>query len=159
MSLIKDLFDKVIQIQIKTLQKLQNKVQIDSSGNLPFQAATSYCKQKVQQVSGTSIGFKNDISIYTIDITENTELSFNYSSLDRENNSFTFQLWINMDSIYSITFPSSVSWLNDEAPDMSQPGLYCIAFRILPITFTDTRTISSPVIIGNLNYYHAITLD
>lgn len=168
MSLIKNLFDKVIQIQTKIIEKMDNKIQLDSEGKLPDNIAVSYSKQKTIGYSSaaTQLVFKNDISIYKTLVNSNKTFTFNFNQLDSTENSYVFELWLYLENdSSSITFPSNLTWLNDQIPDMSQANnLYCIVIRVLPNYFIydaqnkSGTSISSPLIIGNLAYKHAITL-
>lgn len=157
MSLIKNLFDKVIQIQTKIIERLDSKIQLDSNGNVPDSIAIAYSKQKHNDATSSTIMFKNDISIYNLDIKSSTSLVFDCSQLNLQNQSYVFQLWISMSGSYSITFPSNISWLNDQMPDISNTGtLYCVVVRVLPAKFGSTST--SPKMIGNLAYSHSTSL-
>lgn len=163
MSLIKNLFDKVIQIQTKIIEKLDSKVQLDSNGQLPTAVAVSYSKQKTSSAD-TQFVFKNDISIYKTLVNSNKTFTFNFNQLDRNENSYVFELWIYLENdTSSITFPSELTWLNDQVPDMSQANnLYCIVIRVLPSYFIQNNNetgIISPTVIGNLAYKHAIELS
>ena len=108
------------------------------------------------EVTTNTITFKKDISIYKIEVNEATTFTFDFSQLD-ENNCYTFELWISMLTPVSLTFPSDVAWLNDEAPDMSAVSTYCIVVRKLPSTM-GTSTITSPKALLNLAYQYALTL-
>ena len=108
------------------------------------------------EVTTNTITFKKDISIYKIEVNEVTTFTFDFSQLD-ENNCYTFELWISMLTPVSLTFPSDVAWLNDEAPDMSAVSTYCIVVRKLPSTM-GTSTITSPKALLNLAYQYTLTL-
>ena len=109
------------------------------------------------EVTTNTITFKKNISIYKIEVNEATTFTFDFSQLD-ENNCYTFELWISMLTPVSLTFPSDVAWLDDEAPDMSMVSTYCIVVRKLPSTM-GTSTITSPKALLNLAYQYTLTLE
>ena len=150
-SMVNDLFLKVIEIQQKTLEKIDTNA--DSA-----QTAIAFCAQAAEQPSGTTIAFKNDKSIYKIIVSGQTTYTLDTSELNVEQSSYVFEVWVYMNTAYSITF-NGVTWL--EEPDLtlvdSSPTLFCLTFRTVPTKF-GSITISSPSIIGNLAYKHAVTL-
>lgn len=76
--------------------------------------------------TGASIELKDTSNYYTIDIAEATTFSFSGAE---EGDVYTFELKMTMNSVYSVEFPSSVKWLNDEVPDVSEAGVYFFVFR------------------------------
>lgn len=151
-SLVNDLFLKVIEIQQKTLEK------IDAKGDAE-QTAIAFCAQIAEQPTGDTITFKNDKSIYKVVVSANTTYRLNTSKLNLEQASYVFEVWVYMANAHSLTF-EGVTWL--EQPDLAlvdqSPTLFCLTFRTVPTKFGSV-TISSPTIIGNLAYKHAVTVS
>ena len=73
------------------------------------------------------ISFDDTSNYYTIAPTAATTFTFP-SGLDSAK-VYTFELKVTLNPVISLTFPNSVKWLNDEAPDMSEIGVYFLAFR------------------------------
>lgn len=151
-SMVNDLFLKVIEIQQKTLEKIDTKADAE-------QTAIAFCAQTAEQPTGTTVTFKNDKSIYKIVVSAQTTYTLDTSELSLEQSSYVFEIWVYMANAYSITF-SGVTWL--EQPDLTlvdqSPTLFCLTFRTVPTKFGSV-TISSPSIIGNLAYKHAVTVS
>ena len=63
---------------------------------------------------------------YTIEPTSATTFTFPSVSAGKV---YTFELKVTLSSVYSLTFPSSVVWMNGETPDMSEAGVYFLVFR------------------------------
>lgn len=74
-------------------------------------------------------------SLYKLEPTGNiTNMSFtNVSSIINNNgySAFTFELYLVLNNLYTIAWPSNVSWLDGELPDLSSTGTYFFAFRTL----------------------------
>ena len=102
------------------------------------------------------IVFKKDISVYKIEVTAATTFTFDFSELS-EDACYTFELWVQMNTPSTLTFPSNVQWLDNTAPDMSESSMYCIVIRKMPNTMV-TSTITSPIAIMNLAYKYTFTM-
>ena len=102
------------------------------------------------------IVFKKDISVYKIELSVATTFTFDFSELS-EDACYTFELWVQMNTPATLTFPSNVQWLDNIAPDMSESSMYCIVIRKMPNTMV-TSTITSPTAIMNLAYKYAFTM-
>lgn len=102
------------------------------------------------------IVFKKDVSVYKIELSAATTFTFDVSNLD-EANCYTFELWVQMSTAQTLTFPSSSAWLDGTTPDISEAGMYCFVIRKMPATMV-TSTITSPQILMNLAYKYSFTL-
>ena len=102
------------------------------------------------------IVFKKDISVYKIEVAAATTFTFDFSELS-EDACYTFELWVQMNTPSTLTFPSNVQWLDNTAPDMSESSMYCIVIRKMPNTMV-TSTITSPIAIMNLAYKYTFTM-
>ena len=61
-----------------------------------------------------------------------TTYTFNTSNLSISSSvAYTFELYVNMSTVYTLTFPSSLTWQDGETPDMSSTGTYFFAFRTI----------------------------
>lgn len=127
---------------------IKNKPTIPSTSNLAnkdlsnlslsgFQVLNE--QQTLQRASSISYGnldyeFNFYTSIYKITIASNTTFVFPSNLVlpvrDVNFGSVTFELYIDMSStVYSLTFPSSVSWQDGQTPDLSTTGKYFLVFR------------------------------
>ena len=102
------------------------------------------------------IVFKKDISIYKIEVAKATTFTFDFSELSKDV-CYTFELWVQMNTLVPLTFPSTVQWIDNTAPDMSETCMYCIVIRKMPNTIV-TSTITSPTAIMNLAYKYKFTM-
>lgn len=78
------------------------------------------------QATGSAISLVPNSNYYTIEPTSATTFTFPSVSAGKV---YTFELKVTLSSVYSLTFPSSVVWMNGEAPDMSEAGVYFLVFR------------------------------
>lgn len=67
-------------------------------------------------------------SIYRITPTEDITFSFITDNLNTSE-TYTFELKITMDTLYSFTFPDTIKWVDDTLPDLSEVGIYYLVFR------------------------------
>lgn len=84
-------------------------------------------KQRVNRTSGSgtiSIGGDSSCNMYYHEVVGATTIS-----LVSQSSFSTFELCLKMHYAYSITLPSEVKWLDNEAPDMSEVGVYYLVFR------------------------------
>lgn len=103
-----------IQGNISTLEKLQTIIDIVTVTN----GAINLVAQKALYTSTPSGN-----TTYTFTLPNNTV---------GVNQAFTFELYIDMSSsVYSLTFPLSVTWQDNITPDMDVTGHYFFAFRTL----------------------------
>jgi len=95
-------------------------------------ARTLSTHQPITTLSSGTITLTSGVSLYKIALTAATTFTFNLSGTSASSSvAYTFELCIVMSTVYSLTFPSSVTWQNGEAPDMSSTGTYFLAFRTL----------------------------
>ena len=116
--------NKYVKYEGKIVGNDSTPIYVDAEG---FVHTIDVRKQKVNKVSnkGTvSIGNDSTCNMYYQEI--NGATTFN---LVAQQSFSTFELCIKMPTVYSITFPSSVKWLDNEAPDMSEVGVYYLVFR------------------------------
>lgn len=86
--------------------------------------------QSIQTLSNGTINLSNK-SIYKITPSAATTFTFNTAGLGlTSSSSYTFELCINMSTVYALTFPT-ISWQDDEEPDFSSEGIYLLAFRTI----------------------------
>ena len=78
------------------------------------------------QATSSAISLVPNSNYYTIEPTSATTFTFPSVSAGKV---YTFELKVTLSSVYSLTFPSSVVWMNGEAPDMSEVGVYFLVFR------------------------------
>ena len=78
------------------------------------------------QATSSAISLVSNSNYYTIKPTSATTFTFPSVSAGKV---YTFELKVTLSSVYSLTFPSSVVWMNGEAPDMSEVGVYFLVFR------------------------------
>lgn len=102
---------------------LQNA--IDAKSNLET-------TQNIQALSSGTIALASDKSIYKITPAGATTFTFDITNLSLTSSlSYTFELCVNMSTVYALTFPNSVTWQDATAPDMSSTGLYFLVFRTI----------------------------
>ncbi len=84
-------------------------------------------------LESSTVALQDNVTIYKYTVGANTAFTFSTSSLVRTDGVLTFELYIVMPStVYTISFPGTVSWLNNEAPSMSTPSkTYMCVFRSL----------------------------
>ena len=88
--------------------------------------------QNIQTTTGT-ISLASNKSIYSITPSANTTFTFDTTNLSISSTvAYTFELYVNMSSTaYSLTFPASVTWQDNETPDLSATGKYFLVFRTI----------------------------
>ena len=106
--------------EAKTLQEAIN----ESGGS------TSEILETITPLSDNTVSLQNSASIYSKTISANTTFTFDVSDLgDLTNKAITFELYLTMASVYTLTFPNSVTWI--EEPDFSNTGKYLLVFKSL----------------------------
>lgn len=87
--------------------------------------------QNIEILSSGTINLSNK-SIYAHTASAATTYTFSTTNLGLTSNSaYTFELVIIMSSAVALTFPASVTWQDDEEPDLSNTGTYFFAFRTI----------------------------
>lgn len=88
--------------------------------------------QDIVILSSGAITLNSAKSIYSLTPSGAVTFSFTIpSGTIGTNQALTFELYINMQTAYSLTFPSSVSWQDGQAPDLSATGKYFLVFRTM----------------------------
>ena len=103
------------------IAQLSNKA---DSSTITTQAITTLTDNTINLVSNCSMykHIPNSATTYTFDIT----------NLNIDNTvAYTFELYIDMSTVYTLTFPSSVTWMNNETPEFNEIGTYFVAFRTI----------------------------
>lgn len=86
--------------------------------------------QLIETINSGTISLNNK-SIYKITPSAATAFTFNTAGLGlTSSSSYTFELCINMSTVYALTFPT-ISWQDEEEPDFSSEGIYLLAFRTI----------------------------
>ena len=94
-------------------------------------ATTSIYVPKQTLITST-ISLSDLVTLYTYTVSGNTTFVFSTANLTEKNTKVTtFELLISMSTAYTITFPSNVTWLNGDTPDMTETGNYLFAFRTI----------------------------
>lgn len=88
--------------------------------------------QNIITLSNGTISLNPNSSIYQITPSSNTTFTFSTTNLTLSNNlSYTFELIVNLSTLYPLTFPNSVSWQDNTIPNLSSTGLYLFVFRTI----------------------------
>ena len=115
---------------------------LDSMGEARFTAINSSLTTKAEASVQTiqdittlttgTISLSPTSSIYKITPSASTTFTFDTSGLSLSSAvAYTFELYIDMSTVYSLTFPSSLTWQGGTAPDLSTTGTYFLVFRTI----------------------------
>ena len=98
-------------------------------GYTPANSVDIHTKQYITAIpSSGDIVFNGNSSIYFMAPSAAITLTFPTVALNYT--SYTFEIAIDMTGgVYAITWPNNLSWQNGEVPDLSEPGIYFLAFR------------------------------
>lgn len=88
---------------------------------------------QTKTISTKDIVFDPNKSIYVIDVTENTLITFDKSNLNIDENIYTFEIWVKMTKAYTIGFSGNIEWLDE--PDLTAGGFYCFVVRFMPTSY------------------------
>lgn len=88
---------------------------------------------QTKTISTKDIVFDPNKSIYVIDVTENTLITFDKSNLNIDENIYTFEIWVKMTNAYTIGFSGDIEWLDE--PDLTAGGFYCFVVRFMPTSY------------------------
>lgn len=88
---------------------------------------------QTKTISTKDIVFDPNKSIYVIDVTENTLITFDKSNLNIDENIYTFEIWVKMTNAYTIGFSGNIEWLDE--PDLTAGGFYCFVVRFMPTSY------------------------
>ena len=95
-------------------------------------ANISQTTQVVNTMNSGTISLVSDKSFYKETIIANTTFTFDTTNITLANTkSYTFELCLEMSTVKTLTFPSSVKWQDGETPDMTKTGIYFFAFRTI----------------------------
>lgn len=89
--------------------------------------------QSIQNLSSGNISLDKTNSIYLVPVSGNITFTFDTTNLSLGNNEvFTFELCVLMPStVYTLSFPASLTWQDSEVPDVSSTGTYYFVFRTI----------------------------
>lgn len=89
--------------------------------------------QPFKIINGGSVVLEDKFSIYYQPVTEDTTFTFDVSNVTFGSNTIlTFELAFYMPSVKALTF-SNITWQDNEAPEVTDPGFYFFAFRSLDL--------------------------
>lgn len=113
------------QVALATEQAERAKTYADSMG---VKDLSLY--QAISELSGTDIVLQDEVVIYTKSVSTSTIFTFNAAGLTKTDRAITFELYLTVtaDNL-TMTFPSSVSWLNGMTPVITTAQKYLFAFR------------------------------
>lgn len=120
---------------IETLQAFLTEVNedkylvIDKNGTGLTLMPSTEILQNLTIVNDFNIVIKEQFSIYKTEISTETTYTFNATEVSGYKKVITFELLINLKSVITPNFPTSVKWLNNEAPEFDEIGNYLLAFR------------------------------
>lgn len=89
----------------------------------------------IQEITTLSAGVSVNValddnkSIFKITPNQATTFTFTNSTTASLSKTYTFELYIDMPTVYALTFPSSVTWQDNELPSLEETGTYFLAFR------------------------------
>ena len=86
--------------------------------------------QPIQTTTG-SITLTDNVSFYKLTPSGATTITFTNSTTASSSSAYTFELCVIMSTVYSLTFPSSVTWQDGTTPTMTNTGIYFFAFRTI----------------------------
>ena len=83
--------------------------------------------QDIQPITSNTVVVSDTISMYSLTPSSAVnDLTFQYSGTTDK--SYTFELMLNMNEAQNITF-NNVTWMYGDIPDLSETGVYFLAFR------------------------------
>ncbi|MDD4556507.1 MAG: phage tail protein [Alphaproteobacteria bacterium] len=85
--------------------------------------------QNMIEIPANTIVIKDTHSIYKKVITTATTLAFNITDITTTTQVVTFEIFLDIRTLSTITFPSNVRWLNDTAPAIDSANYFLFAFR------------------------------
>mgnify|MGYP001092425824 CR=1 FL=1 len=87
--------------------------------------------QNIVLIEENTVNISEKYSIYKKIVTEDIELDFNVTQANIYNKIITFELFIEMPTVFAITFSENtdIHWLNDDAAEFTDAGNYLLAFR------------------------------
>ena len=86
--------------------------------------------QSITTLNSGTINLTHNTVIYKHTPSANTTYTFNKTNLTISSSlAYTFELYIVMSTLKTLTFPASLVWQGGTTPDMSKTGTYFFAFR------------------------------
>lgn len=86
--------------------------------------------REITTLTNGTISLIRNKTLYKYDVSGNTTFTFSITDLSLDTTcAYTFELLLKMTTIYTLTFPSTVSWQNNITPNMSSTGNYFFVFR------------------------------
>ena len=98
-------------------------------GFTPANASGVQTVQHIEPITSNITTMSDAISMYSLTVNASStinNLTFNYEGTDDK--SYTFELMIDMRSVQQVTF-NNVTWMDGDIPDLSETGVYFLAFR------------------------------
>lgn len=128
--------DKNITFNPTGLISVSIEPTISSNYNTPTLATTKYVTNSLYKQcflitdnSGT-IPLSPNYSLYRIIPQANTTVTIDVTNADLEANyTHTFELWIRMPTLYTISWGTTIKWENNTAPSLATTGNYYFVFR------------------------------
>lgn len=104
---------------------------LSATGSNKFNTKSDKLIQNKQTVTDGAIVLDYGYSYYEANISGATTFTISTSGLTGLTSSqvITFELGINMPTVYSLTFPNGLKWQDDEAPDFDETGSYYLTLR------------------------------
>lgn len=90
--------------------------------------------QRLKPVESGIVMVEDEKIVGWAEVTVATTFTFNMDNITKtgEDDIITFELYINMPTPVGIVWPADIDWGKDEeAPDMSEAGLYLLTFRYI----------------------------
>ena len=108
-----------------------SKVSSTSTTTTSLDACQSnFGKQAITTLSSGTVALSENCTIYKYTPSGATTFTFNTSNLNISSAvAYTFELYVIMNNVYTLTFPGTLTWQGGSAPDMSSAGKYYFAFR------------------------------
>lgn len=115
------------------LDEITSSMVTNALGYIPAKTSVQ-TRQSIYEVTDVSgditVNLLDTDSLVSLSPSGTVSLTFDYSPSPATYHAYTFELMINMTTPSSITF-NSVTWMDGDAPDLSETGLYFLVFRTL----------------------------
>ena len=88
--------------------------------------------QGIVTLSSGTVSLQHQKVLYKYEIPSSTTFTFSTNNLTlTSNTAYTFELLLYMPTVYTLTFPSTVTWQDNTTPTMTSTGTYFFAFRTI----------------------------
>ena len=119
-----------------TVDQTYNPNSTNAQSGVAIAGAGFQTVQEIQRLSTGAIPLVKEKSIYILTVNAPTTITFDTTNIGTltSSQSYTFELHLEMyDAVYSLDFSSipSLSWQDDEAPNLSETGYYRLAFQTI----------------------------